>query len=217
VKKPFALVPVATVATVVVTLVVALACTGCTERTGGASRVAPPASSATSPATTPAPATATAPRVPAPLDVSTFLDRPCSVLSADQLASLKLSPTGDPDTSSDIATIAGPGCYWQNGDQMLATKITLMTANKHGLADSYRGHEQGDYPVWEPTTVAGYPAVFNDAVNLRATGSCSITVGVSDTMTILVGEEDSSDLGPRACDRAKQVAAMVVHTVKAGG
>jgi uncharacterized protein DUF3558 len=205
-KKQFALVSAAAAA---------LACGGCTEHTDGAPTTAPPDSSQAPPSATGTYVLHT-PRVSAPLDVSTFLVRPCSVLSTDQLAGLQLPPTGTPDTSSDIATIAGPGCIWQNGEQMLATKITFMTANKNGLSDSYRGHEQGDFPIWEPTTVAGYPAVFNDAVDLRTTGSCSITVGVSDTMTILVGEEDSSDLGPKACDRAKQVATMALHTLKAG-
>jgi uncharacterized protein DUF3558 len=154
-----------------------------------------------------------APHVSKPLDVSPYLARPCAILSAAQLSGLHLRPVGYADVDSDLARDAGPGCTWSNPEKFLGTKITYVTANRHGLADLYRGHGRGEFALWEPTTVAGYPAVINDGADLRASGSCGVTVGVSDTMTFLIGEEDSSDLGPRACDRGRQVAAMVVHSL----
>ncbi|CAM3552770.1 hypothetical protein KIPE111705_13850 [Kibdelosporangium persicum] len=42
-----------------------------------------------------------------------------------------------------------------------------------------------------------------------------MTVGISDTLTFTVLEQGR--LGVKSCERAKQVASMVIQTIKAGG
>ncbi|MFC5107557.1 DUF3558 domain-containing protein [Kibdelosporangium philippinense] len=159
-----------------------------------------------------------APRVTTPLDASKFLSQPCTVLTPAQLQSLTLPVQGKPDTDSQVAKTAGPSCLWINNDTpSFAISIGFLTGNKRGLSDTYRGHEQGAFPgYFEPTSVDGYPAVFNDLSDGRAGGDCTITVGVSDTLTLRVSHQGSRFTGAAACDRAKQAAALGIQTLRAG-
>jgi hypothetical protein len=123
-----------------------------------------------------------------------------------------ISKPGEPTTTGAIAEQAGPFCTWTADSAVNSTVgVGFVTGNKHGLSDLYRG--RSGFKYFEETTVDGYPAVFNDSVDGRAQGICQITVGISDTLTVR-----STELGGRkgqgACDRAKQVAAAVIATVK---
>ncbi|MBP2331015.1 hypothetical protein JOF56_011400 [Kibdelosporangium banguiense] len=92
--------------------------------------------------------------------------------------------------------------------------VGFLVGNKNGLSDIYRGRDRFK-GYFEPTQVDGYPAVFSDSGDYRSQGTCGIAVGISDTMTIRVSEQGR--LGVKSCDRAKQVASMVIQTIKAGG
>jgi hypothetical protein len=192
------------------TLAIIAACASCSHSTDGTPAAT---SSGGSPATAPptTPDTYGAPRVSSPLDASTYLAQPCAVLSTKQLVTLHFPARGKPDTDSETAKTAGPACTWQSDTR--ATQSSFATGNKNGLSDVYRGHEQGYFEFWEPTTIAGYPAVFNDPTDLRSAGACGLNVGISDTLTILVAVE-GSDADP--CDPARQTASMIINTLKVG-
>nr|CEL18893.1 hypothetical protein [Kibdelosporangium sp. MJ126-NF4]CTQ95303.1 hypothetical protein [Kibdelosporangium sp. MJ126-NF4] len=93
--------------------------------------------------------------------------------------------------------------------------ISFMTGNRNGLADTYRAHVEDSRGYWIETTVDGYPAVFYDNVDSRKIGNCALLVGISDTLAVLVDEQD--ELGEQSCDRAKQIAALMITTLRAGG
>ena len=151
-----------------------------------------------------------------PLDVTRFLSQPCAVLTPAQLQSLALPSPGTPDTDSAIAKAAGPACAWQNSNGS-TNGVSFTTGNQHGLADLYRGHEEGKFAgYFEPTTVESYPAVFKDVADYRGQGTCALSVGVTDSLTFLTSELGSLK-GSASCDRAKQVATAVVQTLKGGG
>jgi hypothetical protein len=157
-----------------------------------------------------------APRVAQPLDVTKFLAQPCAALTAQQLQNLNLPAQGKADTDSPIAKNSGPSCDWINSDTATSLGLSFTTGNKNGLADLYRANDEGKWTgYWAETTVSGYPGVFHGVTDARAQGSCNLAVGVSETLTFLV------DIGGRmkeqSCDFAKQVAAAVAETVKAGG
>jgi len=61
--------------------------------------------------------------------------------------------------------------------------------------------------------VDGYPGVFAGLDDGRAQGSCDIAVGISDTLTFRASEQGGRK-GQGSCDRAKQVAAAVIATLK---
>jgi hypothetical protein len=153
-----------------------------------------------------------APRVSDPLNATRFLARPCDVLTQSQMKTFGISKPGKPDTESEIANRVGPGCTWTADSAVNSTiGFGFTTGNKHGLSDIYRGRSRFDY--FEETTVEGYPAVFNGAPDSRAQGVCGITVGITDTLTFLLSEQGGRK-GQGSCDRAKQVAAAVIATLK---
>jgi len=155
-----------------------------------------------------------APRVGSPLDAARFLSQPCAVLTQAQLEGFGVSRAGEPDTDSEIARASGPGCLWHARPEVDSTiDVSFLTGNKNGLADTYRGRSR--FKFFEETTVEGYPAVFNDPSDGRPHGDCNITVGISDTLAFRAREEGGL-VGQAVCDRAKQVAAAVIATLKAG-
>jgi hypothetical protein len=147
--------------------------------------------------------TSEAPKVDHPLDAGPFLADPCTTLTANQLSSLAVKEPGRPRTEP------GPGCAWFGDTQSVS--VGWLTDNKGGLSDTYRGRELEAY--FTPATVDGYPGVFVDATDDRATGHCGIVVGVSDTMTFYASV-DSGLNAEESCALAKQVAAATVTTVK---
>lgn len=156
-----------------------------------------------------------APRVTNPLDASRFLPKPCEVLTAAQLQALNLPAPGKTDTDTPLAKAAGPACLWQNSDSRSTVGVALMSGNKNGLSDTYSVPERWAKGYFEPTEVDGYPAVFNGSSDFRSQGDCQITVGITDTLAFSASE--SGRLKERSCDRAKQVASMVIQTIKSGG
>jgi hypothetical protein len=154
-----------------------------------------------------------APRVTSALDGTAFFTKPCDVLTAAQLQTLNLPP-GKPDTDSAVARSSGPGCGWTNSDTRSTVGVGFLSGNKNGLSDTYRGRDRFT-GYFEPTEVDGYPAVFNDTSDFRPQGTCIMTVGISNTLTFIASERGR--LGQKSCDRAKQVASMVIQTIKSGG
>jgi hypothetical protein len=153
-----------------------------------------------------------APRVEHPLDASRFLAQPCAVLVPAQLTTLGITTPGKPETTGAVAEQAGPMCTWIAEGPHRNYGFGFLTGNKNGLSDTYRGSWGG---YFEPTTVAGYPAVFNDVVDSRDEGICNLTVGITDDLTFRI--DLTADLGRESCDRAVQLAELVVATIKAGG
>jgi hypothetical protein len=157
------------------------------------------------------------PKVNSPVDTSKFggfISQPCSAVSADQLQALNLPVQGTADTTSDSAGAYGPSCIWLNQDTGSSADVSFLVADKKGLADIYLLKEQGRFPgYFQPTELDGYPAVFADLGDRRASGTCGLVVGLSDTFVFRAGVHDSK-LGAKSCDRAKLVAAAVIKTVK---
>lgn len=207
----------ALVAVAAVTLVAGVA--ACTSSTGGTPQ--PSEQTTTTTQTTTASKTtstdpeAIAPKVANPLDASAFLPQPCAVLTVDQLKSLDVSKPGKPTTTGAVAEMAGPYCGWRNSrEPIIGYDIGFLTGNKNGLSDTYRGRKRFEY--FEPTTLDGYPAVFNDGNDHRDQGSCNITVGISDTLALRAGVMASTTVGRESCEHAKKLASAAIATLKAG-
>jgi hypothetical protein len=156
-----------------------------------------------------------APRVDSPVDATRFLSQPCAVLSQAQLAEFSVSRQGIPTTTGAVAENAGPFCTWHADPELGSTiGVGFVTGNEHGLSDTYRGRDQFEH--FEPTTVDGYPAVFANSPDLRSSGTCGITVGISDALTFNATEQGRLD-AQGSCDRARQVAEAALATLRVGG
>lgn len=194
---------------------VLLAGTACTSRADGTPTPAPtsaPSETTTTPSEDP---TDGAPRVADPLDATRFLTEPCTVLRQAQLVTFDVSRPGIPTTTGGIAENVGPFCTWHTAAELASTiGVGFLTVNENGLSDTYRGRDQFSYFV--PTTVDGYPAVYADGVDHRDSGTCNITVGISDTLAFNALELGRLD-AQGSCDRAKQVAAAALATLKEAG
>jgi uncharacterized protein DUF3558 len=156
-----------------------------------------------------------APPVTDPIDATRFLTQPCTALTNVQLQSLNLPGPGVPDLDSHTANYAGPSCSWRNSETQSSVGVSFMTGNKNGLADLYRGRAEGKLPgYWVETTVDGYPGVFASLVDSRKNGICALSVGISDSLQILVDQQDLT--GEKSCDQATVTASLALKTMQGG-
>lgn len=194
---------------------IALLLSGCSsEKIGTASpATGEPAASGTS-------ANPDVPRVPAPLDVSKYAAKPCDIVPAPVLASLRFTDPGDSQLQDDGLGAAGPSCGWKISGEGISMLVIIGTGNRDrgagGLAGLYTAHETGQFPFLEPApAVEGYPALYVDKRDRRPIGNCSLDVGVADDLAIGVhsgGYQGTDD----SCAAAQQVAASIITTLKGG-
>jgi hypothetical protein len=194
--------------TVLATTALATGCGGTTSGKPTTGDPVPPTSTSSLPSEAQA-----APNVADPLDATAYLDRPCTVLDDAQLSDLGVVDPGIPNTEGAIAENVGPQCIWHAEPEVNSTiDVGFITGgDKQGLSTLYAARETQEY--FQETTVRGYPAVFHSGVDLRAKGSCNISVGISNTQSFRSAEDGVLDASG-ACARAKKVAESVVTTLK---
>ena len=190
---------------------------GCTATEDGNPSAAPgtgsagPTTSTTDDPTTSAPG-ADVPRVKTPLDVSKFVDKPCTALTQAQLDRLGVA---DQQQGTEPT---GQYCRWSN-DRGGYVNLAFV-AGQGGLSAVYGGSEAGQYKLFEELPeVAGYPAVIAMLTDERKPGDCGIAIGVDDDITLSVGTAQSLEKVGTGdpCQVAVGVAEQILETVKAGG
>ncbi|SEP54147.1 Protein of unknown function, partial [Amycolatopsis saalfeldensis] len=113
-------------------------------------------------------------KVPAPLSAQSLLDNPCSALSDAQLKQIGLA-AGE--------VVQGPPtlCGWtSSGNAQNRIDAGAVPQNKGGISDIY--DQKAKQAYFEPVTIGGYPGVFADTQDGRASGSCTLWVGVTDQL-----------------------------------
>ncbi|MFE0019982.1 DUF3558 domain-containing protein [Amycolatopsis sp. NPDC059021] len=185
----------------------ALTVAGCSGTTGG---TASPAPASATDSNTGGSGGGSAPKVPAPLNVSSIQSNACATLSSAKVSQLKLSP-GTPRTGS-----AGPSCTFtyadDHGNQI---DVSTVTANKNGLSDVYDTKANDEY--FEPTQIAGYPAVYAAALDHRGKGKCGLFVGVTDQLSVnILAQLDNGADAKTPCPVVAKVGEAIVQTLKEG-
>ena len=145
-------------------------------------------------------------KVPAPLPTQALLSDPCSAVTDAQLAGVGLAPPGQ--------VSEGPPklCGW-NSTATAQNRIDVgaVPQNNGGISDIYSQKSREAY--FEPVTVNGYPGVFADIQDGRASGSCTLWVGITDQLAFSV--VTSLTTGPNKsnpCPKAQQLGeAMIAH------
>ncbi len=180
---------------------------------------------ASSPAGVPGDSSSQAPQgsrypVESPLDVSPFLDDPCSLVSPGLLDSLGFSSgEGREKTvdNDDVAALAGPYCGWLGEDEGNLT-VGIQSGNTQrgtgGLEGIRALHEQGRFKFWEEASISGYPSAYYGLNDYRAQGDCSIVVGVAEDMTFSVSADFYYDNPEKACGIAQEVAGGVIQNLQ---
>lgn len=149
-----------------------------------------------------------APTVSDPLDASKFEANPCSALTADQLANISLTNLHSSPTSS----VGDPLCTWSDETSSDSIGVTWMSTPGSGLSLDYS--EKSSFAYFQPTMVGSYPAVFDDVADLRAQGTCALSVGVSNTLAFIAKyDSESAATKTQACQLAKQAASQVIKNL----
>lgn len=153
--------------------------------------------------------TSQAPKVDQPLNASTLVAQPCSSLTTGNVTGIGLSnPVNSPDKDAN-----GTSCVWA-GEAGGSIAVSWVTANTHGLSDLYV--KQSTFSYWQPTTIAGYPAVYADALgDHRSDGDCVLYVGASDQLAFFTEYDNPGDAA-HACPLAGKAAADVIANLKGG-
>jgi hypothetical protein len=155
-----------------------------------------------------------APEVDSPLEATKQLEDPCTSLTSPQVSSLGLREPAIPGDEGSFDDL-GPYCSWRDTANEVDFTVAYIVPNQNGLADLYRGQESGRWAYWEPTTVNGYPGVWQAAGDNRDLGQCTISVGVNDQLHFSVTSRRAEP--DKGCEQVKEIAAAVVDTVKSGG
>lgn len=189
-----------------------LAVSGCTQSSDGDGTPGPissvPASDGASTA-----ASASSPVIANPLDVSRFMADPCASITSTQASDLTISPQG-----KRVDIQSGQACDWLYGPnlQWHAVVTYIVPDAKNGLQNLYNQKAAGwyDQGYFEPTTLDGYPAVYQDSTDYRTNGQCELSVGINEQVffSVLNKGQNNTDL----CKGAAKVATAVVETIKRG-
>ena len=149
-------------------------------------------------------------KVPKPLPTQALIDNPCSALRDSDATALGLAAPGEVFGKDSI-----PSCRWTSMQSRLNQAFfSPLTPNKHGISDIYAQKSKEAY--FEPTTVNGYPAVYADQFDSRASGACSLWIGVTDQLAVDV----SADIGTGRnkadpCGAVTKIATAVVSGLQA--
>ena len=145
-----------------------------------------------------------APPVPHPKDACGI--PACELLTPEQLTQLGVSPaTATEESSSGLTT-----CSWESPDKHLDLSVT-PDANRPqagGLNDTYL--KRSDFEVFEPTEVAGHPAVRADYADV---GDCPLYVGVADTQAMIVAVDGFMAESTDTCPIAREATAMILSNL----
>lgn len=162
----------------------------------GASSAGSPSRQSDSPGSGP---TRLAPTVTNPRDVTAFRQRPCDLLTPEQLAALGIDQPGEQDSLPS----GNQTCVWRDSgfDQEIAVgsypDFDLLSAN-YRIRDSYQ--------LFRPIEVAGLPATLQQ----DHFSACGVTVGLATTQAVEVNYVDTSDPIADPCGKARRIAEIVV-------
>lgn len=184
---------------------------GCTSVGGSPTPAGTTSATSTSTASTDtSEASGKAPAITGPeLDLSKF-SGPCDMLTSAQLSARGVTRAGE-----EKAAPAGRSCDWTPDDRAFGTSFsaTFLTGS-NGLEGFYENRD--DFAVFEPTTVAGYPAVNGDAVDIKS-GSCSTAVGIAKgegfIVQINVNDKKLPEYG-NPCSASGAIAETVIENLR---
>ncbi|MDT8915489.1 DUF3558 family protein [Amycolatopsis sp. PS_44_ISF1] len=108
-------------------------------------------------------------------------------------------------------------CGW-NSSATAQNRVNAgaVPENKGGISDIYSQKSRQAY--FQPVTVDGYPGVFADTQDGRASGSCTLWVGLTDQLAYSV--VTSLTVGPHKsdpCPIARKVGEAVITHLKGTG
>ena len=160
----------------------------------------PPRPTTTSPRTTTTPRPTVAPPVTKNLDLTPVWAKPCDPISHDFLMGIGL------DSPTSVATGRREAlCIWESLEAE-RPRLSVWLEQNDPLGEAYRDSAGLRRTYFQPTTVAGLPAVLY-SVNPDAIGICGIVVGTGSNngITVSAGGDDSVNWCVKVEVAARQV------------
>lgn len=154
------------------------------------------------------------PSDPPELDLTPYQNRPCDLLTPDQLAPFAISGPGKQED-----TEIGPGCVWEPVPTRPVARVTVTIASKlrNGL-DGVRARKDMYGFFEEAGKINGYPAVHTGSGNGRE-GSCHTRVGVRRDLVVDVyvfwAKLDSPEYR-MPCTLSDRLATQLIDNVRSG-
>jgi Protein of unknown function (DUF3558) len=146
-----------------------------------------------------------APEVPLPIDLSPYADAPCTLLKSELAVTRDLA-AGKAD---------GTTCTWPAKTPQQPEMTATVDVKSDGLEGLYRRRSQ--LPYFEPTDIAGYPAVRTDnELSVPNQGRCTVSVGLADKGLLIVTSAiaDSKTLNyPVPCPDTDLFATAIVSDI----
>lgn len=147
---------------------------------------------------------------PRRLDLWPWRLRPCDLLPDERARAVGIGDVPEAGGANLVAT-----CEWDEGEEGTTLKVFLLPREDR-LTAAYLGAYR--WAFFAETSLSGFPAVAV-AEEKPPAGECRAVVGVAEQqgfeVRLRVGPEDAAP-GGDACDRALQVAGMVVDRVAKG-
>jgi Protein of unknown function (DUF3558) len=198
---------------ILVAVVVVAATAGCTNTEVGQARFAGPSAPTGPPVTSDVPVslpTHGAPKVVNPLNSEVFAQEPCRVLTPAQTKQLGVVSPG-----MQRQGVTGQDCSWRNSETGAGVGIQFDTVTKAGLSRAYELRDDFKYFIEIPS-IEGYPGVAASGVDGRATGLCTLWVGIRDDLVFQVQGSLSTRKQSVAdpCKATEIAASMAVKTMK---
>lgn len=197
----------------------ALFVSACTNSPSNPTPPPTPTSTGSASPTTSATGSHPAPKVEHPLNPSgAYLADPCKLLTPAQLQKLNLA---DADGQLKRPYPGGLVCGLVSHRTGSRADVQAPTTFPNGLSSLYESHKkypEGPQGYFVPASVAGFPAVLQDAVDDRDLGDCTVYVGINDRQVFSVHydallDHDEAKL-KQACGLATRTAAQVIATLQ---
>ena len=155
-----------------------------------------------------------APQVASPLDVSSYVQNPCQLLTVAQLQTIGFTSSTAPST--DDSNPNDHQCAWDDDNTSAHIGAVWQGAFTNGIADLYA--KKSELKYFQPVQIGGYPAVVGSESDDRADGTCVVNVGPTNTNEYFIRYSAPNEpQKSRACDIAQKVAGLTIDTLKGGG
>lgn len=148
-----------------------------------------------------------APKVPKPIDVGTWRDKPCEAITDEQYKSIGVRmEAGETDPTRPYGPHCARSAVGDGGGHV------NLQFRELGLSGSYSGHENQEAFKVLPR-IQGFPAVRMGDHQIDT--MCEIHVGLNDNTALSVQiYNDPGIFGKKTCEGAKKLVNFAIDTVK---
>jgi len=146
----------------------------------------------------------TAPQVHRALNIRTYGEHPCALLSPADLLPVGLGNSGEGSAS-------GGQCFYE-ADPATGGLMLRVETDQSPLSAAYTT-DADHYELFEPVTILGYPAVAE--AETVAEGGCSLVIGMSDDQGIILTKYPDQTKVPidETCTQLKKLGEAALYII----